>query len=60
MIKRSKLLTIKSLCGILTMSSILVTSSPKCFASTTSERVNSLLQDIYSENSELKKQEKKY
>lgn len=58
MIKRSKLLTIKSLCGILTMSSILVTSSPKCFASTTSERVNSLLQDIYSENSELKKQEK--
>ena len=57
MIKKLKLSAIKFLCGILTASSVF--SVPHaCFASTVPERVNSLLQDIYSENPELKKREK--
>ncbi len=57
MIKKIKLSAIKFLCGILTAASVLAMPHT-CFASTVPERVNSLLQDIYSENPELKKREK--
>ncbi len=57
MIKRFKLSVVKFLCGILTASSVFSVSST-CFASTVPERVNSLLQDIYLENPELKIREK--
>ena len=51
-----KLLATKSLCGILAASSFLTIPST-CFAATNTEKVNSLLQDIYSENPELKNYE---